>query len=118
MKRVNGYLKAGLLLTGFLTLLIVAGYFWTPYDPSAMMAGPKLSGPTLHNLMGTDNFGRDIFSRVLKGAGTTFAIAAAGGASSVCWAPAINTMWYWPWVWCLSPASPGSPGRPSRPSGM
>lgn len=77
MKRLNGYLKAGLLLTGFLTLLIVVGYFWTPYDPSAMMAGPKLSGPTLHNLMGTDNFGRDIFSRVLKGAGTTFAIAAA-----------------------------------------
>ena len=77
MKRLNGYLKAGLLLTGFLTLLILAGYFWTPYDPSAMMAGPKLSGPTLHNLMGTDNFGRDIFSRVLKGAGTTFAIAAA-----------------------------------------
>ena len=65
MKRLNGYLKAGLLLTGFLTLLILAGYFWTPYDPSTMMAGPKLSGPTLHNLMGTDNFGRDIFSRVL-----------------------------------------------------
>ena len=74
MKRLNGYLKAGLLLTGFMTLMIVVGYFWTPYDPSAMMAGPKLSGPTLHNLMGTDNFGRDIFSRVLKGAGTTFAI--------------------------------------------
>ena len=77
MKRLNGYLKAGLLLTGFMTLMIVVGYFWTPYDPSVMMAGPKLSGPTLHNLMGTDNFGRDIFSRVLKGAGTTFAIAAA-----------------------------------------
>lgn len=77
MKRMNTYLKAGLLLTGFMTLMILVGYFWTPYDPSAMMAGPKLSGPTLHNLMGTDNFGRDIFSRVLKGAGTTFAIAVA-----------------------------------------
>ena len=77
MKRLNGYLKAGLLLTGFLTLLIVVGYFWTPYDPSAMMAGPKLSGPTLHNLMGTDNFGRDIFSRVLKGAGAAEVVCVA-----------------------------------------
>ena len=39
MKRLNGYLKAGLLLTGFLTLLILAGYFWTPHAPSALVAG-------------------------------------------------------------------------------
>ena len=76
-KRMNGYLAAGLLLTGFLALLIVVGYFWTPYDPTAMSVGPKLSGPSLRHLLGTDNFGRDIFSRVMKGAGTTFAIAAA-----------------------------------------
>ena len=38
--RVNGYLKAGLILTGFLTALIILGFFWTPYDPEAMMAGP------------------------------------------------------------------------------
>jgi len=75
--RMNGYLKAGLLLTGFLTVLILLGFFWTPYDPTAMSVGPKLDGPTLQHLMGTDNFGRDIFSRVLKGAGTTFAIAVA-----------------------------------------
>ena len=92
MKRLNGYLKAGLLLTGFLTLLILAGYFWTPYDPSAMMAGPKLSGPTLHNLMGTDNFGRDIFSRVLKGAGTTFAIAAAVVAIGAVFGTAVGAL--------------------------
>lgn len=76
-KRMNGYLLAGLIITGVLTAMIVLGYFWTPYDPTAMGVGPKLSGPTLQNLMGTDNFGRDIFSRVMKGAGTTFAIAVA-----------------------------------------
>lgn len=75
MRRMNGYLKAGLLLTGFLTALIILGYFWTPYDPTAMAVGPKFEAPALAHLMGTDNFGRDIFSRVLKGAGTTFAIA-------------------------------------------
>lgn len=75
MRRMNGYLKAGLLLTGFLAALIILGYFWTPYDPTAMAVGPKFEAPALAHLMGTDNFGRDIFSRVLKGAGTTFAIA-------------------------------------------
>lgn len=77
MKKLNGYLKAGLVLTGLLAALIILGYFWTPYDPTAMATGPKLDGPSLRHLLGTDNFGRDIFSRLLKGAGTTFAIAAA-----------------------------------------
>lgn len=75
MKRMNGYLRAGLLLTCFLAAVIILGYFWTPYDPTAMSGGEKFLGPSLRHLMGTDNFGRDIFSRVMKGAGTTFAIA-------------------------------------------
>ncbi len=77
MRRMNGYLKAGLILTAILTALILLGYFWTPYDPTVIGAGAKFEAPSLQHLMGTDNFGRDIFSRVLKGAGTTFAIAAA-----------------------------------------
>lgn len=75
MKRRNGYLTAGLVLTGFLAALILLGFFWTPYDPSAMAAGTKFEAPSLHHLMGTDSFGRDIFSRVLQGAGTTLVIA-------------------------------------------
>ena len=77
MKRMNGFLLAGLILTGILTAMILVGFFWTPYDPNAMEAGPKLCGPSLAHWMGTDSFGRDIFSRVMQGAGTTFAIAAA-----------------------------------------
>ena len=75
MKKRNPYLTVGLVMTGILTALIVLGFFWTPYDPNAMAAGPKLTGPSLAHLMGTDSFGRDIFSRVLKGAGTTYGIA-------------------------------------------
>ena len=75
MKKRNPYLTVGLVMTGILTALIVLGFFWTPYDPNAMAAGPKLTGPSLTHLMGTDSFGRDIFSRVLKGAGTTYGIA-------------------------------------------
>jgi len=74
-RRMNGYLRAGLILTGVLLALIALGFFWTPYDPAAMRGSEKLLSPSLLHLMGTDNFGRDIFSRVLKGAGSTLVIA-------------------------------------------
>ena len=74
-RKMNGYLLAGLILTGFMAALILTGLVWTPYDPDALMAGPKLEGPSLAHWLGTDSFGRDIFSRVLRGAGTTFLIA-------------------------------------------
>lgn len=77
MKKRNGFLTAGLVLTGLLAALILLGFFWTPYDPNAMAAGPKFAGPSLTHWMGTDNFGRDIFSRVLQGAGATASIALA-----------------------------------------
>ena len=69
------YLTAGLILTGVMAALILLGFFWTPYDPTAISGSAKLSAPSFAHLMGTDNFGRDIFSRVLKGAGTTAVIA-------------------------------------------
>ena len=77
MKRRNGFLTAGLLLTCVLAALILLSFFWTPYDPNAMAAGPKFDPPSPAHWMGTDNFGRDIFSRVLKGAGATASIALA-----------------------------------------
>ena len=76
-KRMNGYLWVGLIMAGFMVALIIVGAFWTPYDPNAMAVGGKFESPSLTHLMGTDNFGRDIFSRVLQGAGTTFVIALA-----------------------------------------
>ena len=76
-KRMNRspYLTAGLILTGVMAALILLGFFWTPYDPTAISGSAKFSAPSFSHLMGTDNFGRDIFSRVLKGAGTTVVIA-------------------------------------------
>ena len=73
-REMNGYLRVGLVLTGILVALIVLGFFWTPYDPTAMIASEKFVSPSLAHLMGTDKFGRDIFSRVLRGAGTTLTI--------------------------------------------
>lgn len=70
----NPFLYIGGAISAAMTALIVLGYFWTPWDPNAMESKKFLS-PSWEHLLGTDNFGRDIFSRVLEGAGTSFLIA-------------------------------------------
>ena len=77
----NGFFLAGCIITGILLALILLGAVWTPYDPTAMNGSEKLLGPSLSHLFGTDNFGRDIFSRVLKGAGVTALVA--GGTVAI-----------------------------------
>lgn len=67
--------RIGAGITLFMMLVILIGAFWTPFDPNAMNAAEKMAGPSLRHLLGTDNFGRDIFSRVVQGAGATFLIA-------------------------------------------
>lgn len=75
MKKKNPFLICGGCLTAALVLLIMIGFFWTPYDTTAMNASEKFLPPSSQHLMGTDNFGRDIFSRVMEGAGTSLLIA-------------------------------------------
>ena len=71
----NTYLVAGLIITGLILLMVIVGFFWMPYDPTAMNAAEKLKGPSLKHIMGTDNMGRDIFSRVMYGSRITLLIA-------------------------------------------
>ena len=74
-KKWNGYLAAGLFMTGLVVFLGILGYFWTPYSTTAMSAAEKFTAPSMHHIFGTDNFGRDIFSRVMQGLGTTLVIS-------------------------------------------
>lgn len=74
-KKMNGYLLAGIIITSVIILWIIAGRFYTPYNPTKMSSA-KLQGPSPAHLFGTDKFGRDIFSRVMQGSGTTLVIAA------------------------------------------
>lgn len=74
-KKRNWYLITGGTLSCLLTALIVLSFFWTPYSTTAMNAKEKMQPPSWQHLFGTDNFGRDVFSRVMQGAGTSFLIA-------------------------------------------
>ncbi|MBP3872281.1 MAG: ABC transporter permease [Lachnospiraceae bacterium] len=71
----NRYLLTGGILSTLVTSVIVTGYFWTPYSTTAMNAKEKMQPPSLSHWFGTDNFGRDVFSRVMQGAGCSFLIA-------------------------------------------
>jgi len=48
----------------------------SPYDPFEMQTGPLLQGPTLNHPMGTDIYGRDVFSRVIHGSRISLKVGA------------------------------------------
>jgi peptide/nickel transport system permease protein len=54
-----------------IVLIVVVAVFAdvvAPYSATKNNVGPSLVGPSTEHLFGTDNFGRDIFSRVIYGA--------------------------------------------------
>jgi peptide/nickel transport system permease protein len=73
---------------GALAIVLIAALFTcsifadslAPFDPLEIDFDAQLAAPSAEHLFGTDNFGRDIFSRVLFGARTALA---AGVLSSV-----------------------------------
>lgn len=74
-KKGNSFLYIGCAITALVLLLVVVGWFWSPYSPTEMNPAEKMLPPSARHWMGTDNFGRDIFSRVLDGVGISFQIA-------------------------------------------
>lgn len=76
-KSIPFYIGVGLIV--FLLLVMIISIFYTPYDPNAMDSANRLAAPSMEHLFGTDNFGRDILSRIMEGSQTAFII----GISSV-----------------------------------
>ncbi|HBT68374.1 MAG TPA: peptide ABC transporter permease, partial [Agrobacterium sp.] len=59
---IGGFLIALLLITA------ITGLFWTPYDPMKLGFASRLASPSASHLLGTDEFGRDVLSRLMVGA--------------------------------------------------
>lgn len=66
----------GAVLTGLIAVMLLIGIFAMPYPPEAMDRKLKFADISAAHIMGCDNFGRDIFSRVLQGTKMTLSIAA------------------------------------------
>lgn len=75
LQKKSASFRVGLCLTAVMAALALVGFVWTPCDPTAIVGSEKFLAPSLRHLFGTDNFGRDILSRVMVGVGTTFFIS-------------------------------------------
>ncbi len=64
-------LPPGALIGGFILIvyLFVAltGRYWAPFSPTKTGTGPPFAPPSAEHLLGTDQLGRDVFSRVVHG---------------------------------------------------
>lgn len=67
-----------LLIGAALVLLVVLAalisFVWTPYDPVQAAPADRLQGSSAAHLMGTDRYGRDVFSGILYGARITLLV--------------------------------------------
>ncbi len=64
----------GLFIVSLVILTAVVSIFYTPADPVRMNVSQRLQPPTPAHLMGTDQYGRDILSRVMAGSVNTFMV--------------------------------------------
>ncbi len=62
---------AGSLLLAVILTVAVIGPFIAPYDPQMFHPTTRLEGPSSAHWLGTDQFGRDLLSRLLNGAPST-----------------------------------------------
>jgi peptide/nickel transport system permease protein len=65
----------GLVLVLLVIIVVVFGPFLAPRDPEAMSILARYKGPSANFLLGTDQYGRDILSRLLIGARSTVTMA-------------------------------------------
>ena len=74
LKKVLGILKhnpltlIGTLMVAFIILLGAAAPLVCPYDPNLMDVPSRLQAPSVNHFFGTDEMGRDVFTRVVYGA--------------------------------------------------
>jgi peptide/nickel transport system permease protein len=66
--RLPSTLLLGGILLAFIVIAAIVGIWLTPYDPTVFAVRIRLQPPSLLHPFGTDEFGRDVLSRVLAGA--------------------------------------------------
>lgn len=68
-----------LLIGGTLIALVIAmgmtALFWTPYNPLGLNLSARTQPPSAQYWLGTDDFGRDVVSRLLVGASQSLTVA-------------------------------------------
>ena len=78
----NPLAMLGLGIVLITVLVAVFANFIAPHDPQEMFVIDRMTAPGSVYLFGTDNFGRDLVSRVVHGARTSLTVAALVAAAS------------------------------------
>ncbi|MBO6157751.1 MAG: ABC transporter permease [Firmicutes bacterium] len=73
--KVHPKVFAGALILFVFLILSLLGQVWTPFSVTKMDPLSVSQSPSLLHIFGTDNFGRDVFSRVINGCGITVLVA-------------------------------------------
>jgi oligopeptide transport system permease protein len=71
----NKLAMAGLVFIGVMLLVAILADVLAPYDPSRLFPGQSYAKPSLQHLMGTDDVGRDVLSRLIHGARVSLSVA-------------------------------------------
>lgn len=85
---------AGVALA-IVVLFAVVGLTWTPYGPDELFTADPLSHPSWSHPFGTDDLGRDIFSRALRGAASSLLAPFAVVIGATFLGAAIGTLAAW-----------------------
>ncbi|HTW97186.1 MAG TPA: ABC transporter permease [Acidimicrobiales bacterium] len=75
--------KVGAAVLLVYLLVAIAGPFVTPYAPDTLLVGPPLAGPSAAHWLGTDEYGRDVLSRLLAGEQQILLLALAATAVAI-----------------------------------
>ncbi|MBD7984818.1 ABC transporter permease subunit [Sporosarcina sp. Sa2YVA2] len=73
LRKNKAAVVGGLLILVFLVAGIIGPYL-TTQDPNLPQISIKLQGPSAEHWFGTDNYGRDIFTRIIHGMGITMTV--------------------------------------------
>lgn len=65
---------AGILIIVLMVLTAIFAPWVAPYDPLTLDYASMLAAPSAEHLLGTDNFGRDVLSRIIYGSQTALAV--------------------------------------------
>ncbi len=68
-------LYSGVAIVGLVAIAAIFAPLIAPYDPNAQNLLASFESPSWHHLFGTDNLGRDVFSRVVYAGRVDFQIA-------------------------------------------
>ncbi len=65
----------GATITLGVVLMAALSFVWTPHDPTVIEIARRLRPPSAEHWLGTDPFGRDTFSMIMRGAVTSIAVS-------------------------------------------